>query len=65
MAFAKFDPNNKPVTDFNNDWQKLQLFIKRFEPSEEEIKTALDYFRTFLAEIETQKTSLLTTQEEI
>lgn len=23
MAFAKFDPNNKPVTDFNNDWQKL------------------------------------------
>ena len=23
MAFEKFDPNNKPVTDFNNEWQKL------------------------------------------
>ena len=45
--------------------QKLQLFIKRFEPTEEELTTALDYFKNFLQEIEQVKTDLLNNQEEI
>lgn len=44
--------------------QKLQLFIKRFEPSEEELTTALHYFKNFLQEIERAKTELLNNQEE-
>lgn len=45
--------------------QKLQLFIKRFEPTEEELTTALHYFQIFLQEIERAKTELLNNQEEI
>ena len=44
--------------------QKLQLFIKRFEPTAEELNTALDYFKNFLQEIKQIKTDLLTNQEE-
>ncbi len=45
--------------------QNLQLFIKRFEPTEEELTTALHYFKIFLQEIEQVKTDLLNNQEEI
>ena len=45
--------------------QKLQLFIKRFEPTTEELTTALNYFKNFLQEIEQVKTDLLNNQEEI
>ena len=54
-AFVDYDPRLP---------QKLQLFIKRFEPTAEELNTALDYFKNFLQEIEQVKTDLLNNQEE-
>lgn len=54
--FVDYDPRLPP---------KLQLFIKRFEPSEEEIQTATKYFTDFLDGIKNLKNELLNQKEEI
>lgn len=52
--FVDYDPRLPP---------KLQLFVKRFEPSHEELETALKYFTDFLEGVKALKNELLDTKE--